>query len=193
MIIVIRLETFISLVKLPQIKIKTPAIINGLMISVDPRVDMALLHRSISKKFQSINSYAFTENTYPTNEKGLYAGISIRPVSMLRIDAYADFYQFPWLKYLVDAPSIGKDFLIQITYSPNKQAELYVKYKDEAKQVNQTGNTTVTNFLVTIPKQNLRTQLQYKINPSFTLRSRAELLWYDQGGANQSRGFLAFF
>ncbi len=174
-------------------KNKNPALINGLLISVDPRVDLSFLQRTISKKFQSINGYAFTENTYPTNETGWYAGISIRPVPSLRLDAYADFFQFPWLKYGVDAPSFGNDFLVQATYSPNKQTEVYLKYKNESKQVNQTGNTTVTNYLVTIPKQNLRLQVQNKINPSFTLRSRAELQCYDKGGTNQSNGFLTFF
>ena len=174
-------------------KNKNPAFINGLMISVDPRVDLSILQRTISKKFQSINGYAFTENTYPTNEKGWYAGISIRPVPYLRLDAYADFYQFPWLKYQVDAPSFGNDFLVQATYSPNKQTEVYLKYKYETKQFNQTGNNAVTNCLVTIPKQNLRIQIQNKINPSFTLRSRAELQWYDKGSTSQSNGFLTFF
>lgn len=168
------------------------AFINGMMVSVDPRVDLSLLQRTINKEYQSINGYAFTENTYPVNETGWYAGISIRPVMSLRLDAYADFYKFPWLKYLVDAPSSGNDFLVQATYSPNKQVEFYIRYRNETKQGNQSDNNTVTNYLVKLPKQNLRTQLQLKVRPDFSLRNRVELVWYDRDGMNKSNGFLTY-
>jgi len=169
------------------------AFINGILLSVDPRVDISIVQRTISKGYQSINGNAFTENTYPTNETGIYAGVSIRPAIGWKIDAYADFYKFPWLKYLVDAPSHGKDFLAQVTYTPNRQVEMYTRFKTETKQANQSDNTTVTNFLVNLPKQNWRTQISYKLNTSFTLRNRIELLWYDNNGVNKANGFLTFF
>jgi hypothetical protein len=168
------------------------AIVNGLLISVDPRVDVSIVQRMISPKFQSINGNAFTENTYPTNENGLYAGISIRPNAVLRFDAYGDLYRFPWLKYLVDAPSYGKDFLAQVTFIPNKQIELYTRFRSESKEGNQAANSTVTNYLVFLPKQNWRTQLSYKISAATTLRSRIELLWYDKNGLNKENGFLTY-
>lgn len=172
------------------------AFINGLLVSVDPRVDISFVQRTISAAYQSINGNAFTENTYPTNETGFYAGVTIRPAIGWRIDAYGDIYKFPWLKYLVDAPSHGKDFLTQLTYTPNKQVEVYSRFRSETKQSNQSDNTTVTNFLVAIPKQNWRTQVSYKINTAITLRNRVELLWYDNNNdnkANAEKGFLTFF
>lgn len=106
--------------------------------------------------------------------------------------AYGDFYRFPWLKYLVDAPSNGKDFLAQLTYTPNKQTEIYTRYRSESKQGNQPGNTTATNYLVYLPNQNWRTQINYKINNMFTLRNRIELIWYDKNGFNKENGFLTY-
>ena len=169
------------------------AFVNGLLVSVDPRVDLSIVQRTISKGYQSINGNAFTENTFPTNETGIYAGVSIRPAIGWRIDAYADFYKFPWLKFLVDAPSYGKDFLAQVTFTPNRQVEIYTRFKTETKQANQSDNTTVTNFLVNLPKQNWRTQISYKLSTSFTLRNRIELLWFDNNGVNKANGFLTFF
>jgi hypothetical protein len=169
------------------------AFVNGLLISIDPRVDFSIVQRTISKKYQAVYGNAFTENTYPTNENGLYAGISIRPFPGWRLDAYADFYKFPWLKYLVDAPSYGKDFLAQLTYTPSKQLEIYSRFRNEAKQSNQSDNTTVTNFLVLIPKQGWRSQWSYKPDRTLTFRNRIELLWYDKKGMNKENGFLSFF
>ena len=168
------------------------AILNGILISVDPRVDISFLHRKIGPQYQSINGNALTENTYPTNENGLFSGITVRPASGWRFDAYVDIYKFPWLKYLVDAPSRGKDFLAQLTYTPNRQLEIYTRFRSETKQGNQPGNTDPSSFLVTLPRQNWRTQLSYKINPSFTIRSRTEILWYDKKDVNEELGFLSF-
>lgn len=170
------------------------AFINGLLISVDSRVDLSIVHRSIAKDFQAVNGNAFTENTYPTNEQGLYAGISIRPTAAWRLDAYGDIYKFPWLKYLVDAPSYGRDFLAQLTYTPNKQVEIYSRFRNETKQSNQSGNNTVTNFLIAIPRKNWRNQITYKVNTVITLRSRVELVWYNKNKGDEGEtGFLTYF
>jgi len=168
------------------------AFLNGLLISVDPRVDISFLHRKIDPQYQSINGNGFTENTYPTNETGFFSGISIRPASGWRFDAYMDIYKFPWLKYLVDAPSNGKDFLAQLTYTPNRQVEIYTRYRTETKQGNQPDNNYPTNYLVTLPRQNWRTQISYRINSSVTFRGRTELLWFDKKDVNEEMGFLSF-
>ena len=169
------------------------ASLNGLLISVDPRVDLSFLHRRIDQQYQSINGNALTENTYPTNESGFFAGISIRPIAGWRLDAYADIYKFPWLKFLVDAPSKGKDFLAQLTYTPSRQLEIYSRFRSEAKEANQPGNITVTNQLVYLPRQGWRNQINFKVDRSFSIRTRAELLWYDKNGDNAEKGFLTFF
>ncbi len=169
------------------------AFINGLLISVDTRVDVSIVQRTIQKGYQSINGNAFTENTYPTNETGLYTGVTIRPAIGWKFDLYGDIYKFPWLKYLVDAPSNGKDFLAQLTYTPNKKVEIYSRYRNETKQSNQSDDLTVTNFLATIPKQSWRTQVMFKLNSSVALRNRVELLWFDKKGKNNENGFLTFF
>lgn len=168
------------------------ASLNGLLISVDPRVDVSFLHRNIDPQYQSNNGNAFTENTYPTNENGLYSGITIRPLSAWRFDAYIDVFKFPWLKYLVDAPSQGKDFVAQVTYTPHKMLEVYTRYRSETKQGNQPENNTAMNYVVSLPRQSWRTQISYRINSTFTVRNRTEVLWYDKNGKNAENGFLNF-
>jgi DNA uptake protein and related DNA-binding proteins len=168
------------------------AFINGLLISVDQRVDLSFLYRKISKGYQSLYTSAFTERTFPTNENGFYAGISINPTDVWRIDAYADLYKFPWLKFRVDAPTTGSDYLVQITYKPNKQTEVYSRYHSERKAINYNPFDLSLNPVVAIPKQNWRTQFSYKLNTAFTFRSRVELLWYDKKGNAPEEGFLSY-
>ena len=168
------------------------AFLNGLLISVDSRVDVSVVQRAIAKDYQAVNGNAFTENVYPANENGIYAGITIRPATAWRLDAYGDIYKFPWLKFQVDAPSYGRDFLAQLTYTPNKQIEIYTRFRNESKQVNQTDNISTTNYLVRLPKQNWRMQTSYKINSTIAIRNRVEMIWYNKKEENSETGFLVF-
>jgi len=168
------------------------AFINGLLISTDSHVDMSFLYRKISRGYQSLYTNAFTESTFPTNESGFYTGITIAPVDYLQIDAYADFYHFPWIKYRIDAPTSGNDYMIQITYKPNKQVEIYTRYRTERKAINYNPDNLTLNPAIVKPKQGLRTQFSYKLSPAITFRSRVELSWYDKRGDASQNGFLIY-
>ncbi len=168
------------------------AFLNGLLISVDSKVDLSLVQRTIAKNYQAINGNAFTENTYPTNENGIYAGITIRPAQGWQLDAYADLYKFPWLKYQVDATGNGRDYLAQLTYTPNKQFELYTRFRNESKDANQQNNISVTNNVIAVPKKNWRFQSSYKLNSTTTIRNRIELVWYNDKEWERETGFLMF-
>ncbi len=166
------------------------AFVQGLLINVDAKVDLSFLYRNISRAYQSLYTNGFTENTFPTNEKGFFAGITIKPTDIWRIDAYADLYHFPWLKFRVDAPSSGKDYLLQLTYKPNKQLEIYSRYRNENKGINVDGFST--NQVYNKTRENWRTQFSYKINQQLNLRSRLELLWYDKRSENEEHGYLIY-
>ncbi len=113
------------------------AFLNGVLFSADKKVDFSLVHRYFDKRYvTSITTDAFGESTTPNNEHGLYIGTEIRPVKKIKINAYADIYQFPWLRFQAQKPTIGRDFLAQINYKPNRIFEMYIRYKNETKQQN---------------------------------------------------------
>ena len=169
-----------------------PAFINGLLLSVATDADLSFVYRNISKGYQSLYTNAFTESTYPNNEKGLFSGITLRVTDAWRIDAYADMYKFPFLKYRVNAPTTGSDYLVQLTYKPNKWFEIYTQYKSETKTINYNPEELTLSPVIPQPKQNWRTQFSYKINAVFTLRSRAEVVWFDKKGVAKENGFLMY-
>lgn len=177
------------------------SVINGIMISVDAKADVSIIHRLLDMKYQAINANAFTESTSPGNESGVYAGISLRPSVAWRLDAYADVYRFPWLRHRVNAPSEGKDFLVQVSYTPNRRVEVYTRFRHESKQ----GNTprdaipaTGIHFISGLPvlsfftKQNWRTHLSCKISQAVTVRHRTELVAFKNENSAADKGFLAY-
>ena len=171
---------------------KYTGFINGLLISTAANVDMSFVYRNISKGYQSLYSNAFTENTYPTNEKGYFFSITIKPTDAWRIEGYVDLYRFPWLKYRVNAPSSGSDYVGQITYKPNKLFEIYTRFKSEMKSINYNPNDLTFSPVLPQPKQNWRTQFSYKLTGTFTFRSRVETVWFDKKGKASEKGFLMY-
>ena len=167
-----------------------PGLLNGLLVSADTKVDLSFVHRRLSPAYQSVQGNAFTENTLPSNERGFYAGISIRPASGWKLDAYLDFYRFPWLKYRVDAPGGGVDRVVQVSYTPNREVLIYSRYRKEEKTGNEPGDEAVLHATGLISRESWRTQLNYKVSPAFTLRNRVELVWYKQGVGGVETGFL---
>jgi hypothetical protein len=168
------------------------ALVTGLLLSASPNVDIALLYRDISRSYYSLNSDAFTESVLPVNERGLYTGIAIRPGSLWRVDAYADLYRFPWLKYRVDKPSVGSDLLIQATFKPNKQLEIYGRYRNEKKEINSNPDALILSPVIAGSHQDLRIHLNYSLNPSMILRNRVEMSWFNRRDTLSEEGFLAF-
>lgn len=168
------------------------AFVNGLLISTSHNVDMSIFYRNISKGYQTLYGSAFTESTLPNNEKGLFAGISVKPSQAWKIDAYADVFRFPWLKSRVDAPSGGSDYFLQIGYRPNKILDMYARYKREEKAINFNEEEEMLNLVIPMPKKSFRYQLSYKVSPEFTFRTRTEIAWYDKKGAAVSEGFMLY-
>lgn len=175
-------------------KNRSKAFIGGLLASLDKTVDASVVYRNIEKSYQALYGNAFTEGTYPTNEKGLFFGLSIKPVTYFKIDAYADVFSFPWLRYRVDAPTSGSEYLLQLTYKPNKIVEVYTRFRNENKAINISGLSLPTRLTVVRPRQNWRTQVSYNVSREVTLRNRLEVMWFDAREKDRSQqGFLTYF
>ncbi len=169
------------------------ALLNGLLMSLDAKADLAIVYWRMDKAYQSIQGNAFTENYLPGNEQGLYAGLSLRPAPAWQLDAYADCFRFPWLKYRVNAPGSGAEYLIQLLYKPNKTTELLTRYRHEHKPSNGLVEDFPLRPVVKALRQNWRSLLIFQPGEAITIKSRVELVWY-QGGENAitEKGFSAF-
>ena len=169
------------------------ALVAGALASLDPKVDASFVYRSISYKYQSLYGNAFTEGTFPSNENGFFTGICVKPASSIKIDVYADVFSFPWLRYRVDKPTKGSEYLLQASYQPNKQLQLYTRFKSEKKPSNVSGTDLPFRPVVYMPKYNWRTNVSYTFSRRFSLFQRAEVVWFDpKEKAGKQQGFLLF-
>ncbi|THU40877.1 helix-hairpin-helix domain-containing protein [Niastella caeni] len=173
-------------------KLFNRAMVHGLLASLDPKVDLAIVYRNISSQYQSLFSNAFTENSLPVNENGCYAGLSIRPVPRWKLDVYADIFSFPWLKHQVNAPSGGHEYLVQIDFTPNKYVEIYTRFRHETKWQNMADTSRAIQPLAPVTRLNWRTHISYRLNRVVELRSRVETVWYASNKQQNETGFMFY-
>jgi hypothetical protein len=169
------------------------ALLQGMLISLDPKADASLVFRHLESGFQSLYSTAFTENSLPANESGLFIGLSLKPVRGIRLDMYADVFSFPWLKLRADRPGGGREFLVQLAYEPNKRVEVISRFRYEAKQANDMIEDDNRLYILRqIPKINWRLHVSWQATTTIRLRQRMELVWFDKGMPEAEAGYLIY-
>ncbi|MBK6566613.1 MAG: helix-hairpin-helix domain-containing protein [Saprospiraceae bacterium] len=167
------------------------AFTNGLLISLDRKIDMSLLYRHFSPQYQVLNANAFADGTLPINEKGLYMGIEMRPFSKVVVSTYADFWKNPWVSYRRNGPAKGFDYFVKISYILKRKLDFYVQYRFINKQLNQSSETEVYLYApVDYTVQRFRLHLNYKINKVWEWRSRIEFSNYKK--ESLSKGVLMY-
>ena len=168
------------------------AAINGLLLSLDPKADIAIVHRTLGRDYHALYASAFTQSAAASNEKGLYAGITFRPTDRVTADAGADLYRFPWLKYRVDAPSYGKEYRLQVSYKPDKKVELTGSYRCESRPLNSTSADSVISGVSQVERRSWLVQLSIVMNRTFRWQSRCEMVEYNKHMPDHEQGFLLY-
>ena len=166
------------------------ATVDGILMSVDSRFDLGLLYRNISPRFHTIYSNAFTENATPVNENGIYTGMNYHPSIRWNIQAYADFYSFPWLKYQMDAPSSGADYMLSVKYTPNKKVDITQSAHFTVQTNNITGNTLNNMELYRYSVGKFKSEWDFYVFKQWLCRNRIEVIRIDPKGKNEENGFL---
>ncbi|MEO1514938.1 MAG: helix-hairpin-helix domain-containing protein [Bacteroidota bacterium] len=145
---------------------------NGLLLGMSRQMSVALLYRNFSRSFQSLASNAFAESRIAQNENGIYIGLEYIWDNNWQLNAYADFYRHPWLRFNVDAPSRGYEYRVRLTYFRKRSMTSWFEFRTETKQINAPNNETPTNFLVDSRLTQFRWHLQGKLGKGIELRTR---------------------
>ncbi|MCK9613755.1 MAG: helix-hairpin-helix domain-containing protein [Bacteroidales bacterium] len=168
------------------------ATFNGLMASINRYISFVVSYRYYQRNYQSLYSSSFSESGNSYNESGFYAGISVKPHYKILINAYADFFTFPWLKYRVNSPSNGFDCNISLQYKPTKKINIQFRYKFEQKQINSDDEDAVINYNVPYSRQNIRMHITYPVSDAFTLANRIEISNYKFNTSAPEYGYLLY-
>jgi hypothetical protein len=165
------------------------ALICGASLQAAPELSLAILYRYYEPQYCSSYAAAFSQNTQPSNENGLYFGVEFIPVQKLKVNAYADFFSFPFPKYKVSTPSSGKNYFIESTFYVSDNIDLSARYSAIIKQEDVTAIAPNPPSLANIKSKKARLVFSYKVTPSVSLRNRIEYSKYEKQSEISQDGY----
>ena len=153
------------------------AAVIGAVASLSGYADATVLWRYYGQNFNSPYGKSFRENSSSnSNERGIYLGARVKPWHRLHLDAYYDYFYFPWC---LGKPRTGHSWLAKATYQPTTTSLVSLQYKTAIKphRVAKTKNTTVGT------RQNYQLCWQYALSKAINLKSEVQCSSYQQLGA----------
>jgi len=163
---------------------------HGVLFSMDPRASFSILYRNYQKGYQTFYNAGFSEGSNTQNESGIYAGMKLKLNSDWSLNSYVDLFKFPWMKYQVDAPSEGHEIMIQPTFKPNKQLEIYGRYREQLRQKNSRDSDGTVTEIENVLQRNYRLNLSYAISEVFTIKSRIEYVTIVRPSNDPEKGMI---
>lgn len=165
--------------------------LNGALISLSSKISAVLLHRNYQKDYHNFFNQATAEASEAFNENGFYAGLNITPVKAWTFSVYADYFKFPWLKFRIDAPSDGFEYLGQLTYTPTKTFKAFLRYKHETKQQN-TDLEVPINYLDEVKRESYRADVSWRLNKAIGFQNRVEVSQFKKGLPKAEFGYMIY-
>ncbi len=171
-------------------KNKAVSTLNTLQLSPTSYISFLILQRYYDRRYQALFANAFSQSSTVQNEQGLYMGLQLTPFAYWKISAYMDIFRFPWLKYGVDAPSKGKEYMCQIEYTPNQNLRLSVRYKSRVKEKNVKNADNKSLKIKPCLHHRLRFQQVFNLSSYLFLKSSLEGVLFDDPSKKLSKGVL---
>ena len=112
------------------------AMVIGSLVSAHPDLELAILYRNYQRDYHTFSSSAFSENTQPVNERGVYWGWKYTWSRTYSFNGYVDLFEFPWLGFRRYKPAHGYEWLLRGSYKPSKKVTVTLQYREEVKARN---------------------------------------------------------
>ncbi len=165
------------------------ATLNAMQLTPVSYISFLLLHRYYSRRYQAYFGNAFSQSSSVQNEQGMYMGFQCVPFPYWKFSLFADWFRFPWLKYGIDAPSSGKEYMAQVDYTYSSSFSAYIRYKYKQKEKNITGED-ISNVILPYDQQRLRLQFIYNLSSSFLCRTSIDGVLYTEENKENSKGYM---
>ncbi len=164
----------------------------GGLFRVHPLLKLSVFGRNYQKDYSTYYTNAIADGSRPANESGILTGFDLLPIRHWHLGGYVDFFQSSWLKFGINAPSRGRDYLLQATYSPRSRISFQIRYRFKQKEKNQAVDSAQVRWVLPYSNQALRFHLSYNPTRNIQLRSRIEFSWYDEEQKSTEKGLIVY-
>jgi len=166
------------------------AILIGGLFKLSSLIDVSILGRSYTRGYTNYYTSGFAEGSGSYNENGIFTGISIQPLKGLKFSGYLDIFSYPWLKYRVDAPSDGYEYLLQTEYRFSSSFIGQVRYRYKNSEQNYTSELNKLDYVIPFESQSARFQVVYTPSKTLMLRSRFDFTGFGNDSTSKENGYV---
>ena len=168
------------------------AYLNGIRLQAGELTSFTLLYRNYAKGFYAYRNNPFSEYASKNNEQGMYLGTTFYPLMFFKITAYYDVFKSPWLRYNVNAPSSGRDYLIQVDFTPGRYMEFYFRYKSETKSRNENDEASPNPVVEDYTINKTRFHASYYLFKTINFRNRLEFSTLSHEDGSKETGWYLY-
>ncbi len=163
--------------------------VGGFIAGLGKTIDFTLLLRHYDKNFHSFYGTAISEATRPINETGSYWGLRYAPNRRWQFSAFYDYFKFPWLKFQINAPSEGHDYLFHTLWKPNKKFNAYAMFHEKHKAHNLPDSRATILEVVNTIRRTAVINIEYDLPLRYSIRTRLQYGDFTYFGGTRSGGF----
>ncbi|MDH6356198.1 helix-hairpin-helix domain-containing protein [Parabacteroides sp. PF5-9] len=154
------------------------ATLNALQLTPASYISCLILYRYYDRKYQAYFGNAFSQGSSVQNEEGVYVGLQFVPFIYWKWSGYIDLFRFPWLKYGVDAPSSGKEYMAQVDYTRDDSFSVYIRYKFRQKEKNSSLDEETSVSILPDKQHRMRLQATYRFIPALYFKTSVDGILY---------------
>lgn len=138
--------------------------IGGATLLPYSRMNLSFLARYYSPDYASFYSNAFAEGSGVRNEMGWYSSMEWRIFRYMRLNAFCDFFVFPWLSFGINSPASGSEKGVQLVLQPGQDSEIMIRFKTKTKNENYSTDICKYPDILKVNKCQYRLKYSYKMS-----------------------------
>ena len=166
------------------------ATMNMLRYSPKESFQLMVMNRFYDLAYQSIYARSIGEGSMVQNESGFYIGLETKFLRYFKLSTYGDLFYFPWKKYQLSKNGTkGFDGVVQLSYSPSYQLDMFIRYRYKNKYKDFTPDD---GEKVTLPyiQQKWKYQLNYSPINELMLKTTVDYVRNGHQDKEVSQGIL---
>jgi len=165
------------------------AAVYGMQLRIDANTSLAVAGRYGSPTYHNLHANTIGQSSSVQNENGIGFFLSCRLPGYILMNASADFYRFPWMRYRVYSPSVGTDLRLKLTKDIAPHTTLSAQYRYKEAQRNSDAQRY---YVETTCRQQLYLNLDYQPSDHWRLLSRIALSHFRCEEHESQDGLLIF-
>jgi len=151
------------------------AYLSGIQSVLTPSFRITFLYRNYPANYFAPYSGAFAENSMPANENGLFTGFNWNFLKKWTLSTFYDHCNFPWLKYLINKPSVCDELLVNLTNKYSYKFEQNFRFKYKFSERNYSNSVFPMGEIIDWEKYQFRYYCKLMITKYFEISSKVEI------------------